>query len=153
MSTLTEQSRRAVDLVKDSMRAAQLDATPHEFVNQAEAAVTVLADVIKQLADQIDATTLARVERPNGKVYRARQIPQAIMLDEGAAGMAVVRTHSVAQARRIAQETDPFNFVTDETPHRLAWWNKHPTGEGEGDVAYYDDEVHGVPVVVFGAIT
>ena len=48
MSTLTEQSRRAVDLVQDRMRAAQLEATPHEFVNQAEAAVTVLADVTRR---------------------------------------------------------------------------------------------------------
>ena len=149
MSTLTEQSRRAVDLVKDRMRAAQLEATPHEYVNHAEASVTVLSDVIKQLADQIDATTLARVERPNGKVYRARQIPQAIWLDHA---LAVVRTHNLDQALGIAREfvrLSSFSYDLDEVSHRLAWWSKHPTNEG--DVAYYDDEVHGVPVVVFGA--
>lgn len=150
MSTLTEQSRRAVDLVKDRMRAAQLEATPHEYVNHAEASVTVLADVIKQLADQIDATTLARVERPNGKVYRARQIPQAIWLDGTEDLVVVVRTHDVGQAHRLARaELGMFGPDLDGVSHRLAWWNKHPTGEG--DVTYYDDEVHGVPVVVFGA--
>jgi hypothetical protein len=149
MSTLTEQSRRAVDLVKDRMRAAQLEATPHEYVNHAEASVTVLADVIKQLADQIEATTLARVERPNGKVYRARQIPQAIWLEGTDDVVAVLRTHNVGQAHRLARELEMFSYDLDEIPHRLAWWGKHPTNEG--DVAYYDDEVHGVPVVVFGA--
>lgn len=148
MSTLTDVARITVERVHENMQTAQVEDNFHEFVDHSEAAVTALSDVIRQLTAHMDATKLARLHRPNGKPYRARQMPRPTIPTSGpdAGKVVVLRTHDIHQARRVAQ-TEHRRLITDETPHRLAWWNKHPNGR---DVTvYFPDEEHGFPVVIF----
>lgn len=127
-----------MEAVKDSLLIGLSWDSPHEYVNRVERAFTVLGDMVTYLTTQLDATALARVERPGGGVYRAREIPRAEWASHGR--LIVRRTHDLAQAAILARELFPMDDdALLSTPTELVWLDKNNRS----------DLVHGAPAVVF----
>ena len=138
MSARTDDCRAAVQDVKDSLLIGLSWDSPHEYVNRVERAFTVLRDMVTYLTTQLDATALARVERPGGGVYRAREIPRAEWASHGR--LIVRRSHDLVQAAILARELFPMDDdALSSTPTELVWLDKNNR----------PDPVHGAPAVVF----
>lgn len=85
------------------------------------------------------------VHRPDGRLYRPRKLPTAMLLgdqDECVVGVCVMRTHSVETARALALEAlrqydsaEPWTVTLDH----LAWGRWRPDGP-EGERAWERDE-------------
>jgi hypothetical protein len=137
VSTRTTECRAAVQDIRDSLLVGLRWDSPHEYVNRVERAFAVLGDMVTYLTTQLDATALARVERPGGGVYRAREIPRA----EWSQGRIIVRrSHDLAQAGILARELFPMDDdALSSTPTELVWLDKNNR----------PDPVRGAPAVVF----
>lgn len=95
-------------------------------------------------------TALAVVERPNGKIYRARKAPEYRGYrddhrDEDWVG--VIRTHDVDLARQIARPFVCSGLDLDRPI--LSWWRETIR---DGEPWIEGDSVNGVPCVLFQEI-
>ena len=94
------------------------------------------------------------VIRPNGKMYKARK-PCFVLtwLDGDYRAVAVFRTHDVKLARWLAKsfwgDLDSDTEIEDASVD-INWWRLVPFDpSGEYDSSWIDDEVRGIPCVVF----
>lgn len=83
--------------------------------------------------------------RPNGKVYRPRKPPRAVLVDQEESGrwyVYVFGTDDEARARELAQRLEAVE------PHSepLTWVRD---GFRDGERAYIVDEVRGTPCLIF----
>jgi hypothetical protein len=84
------------------------------------------------------------VLRPNGKLYRPRKGPVAVLvegLDYDQCWIYVLRTHDEERARELAQQME-----TIEPRGRLCWIRE---AIRNNDREYVEDTVRGMPVVIF----
>lgn len=99
------------------------------------------------------------VHRPNGRLYRPRKLPDAMLLsdeDEFVTGVCVVRTHAVETARQMAlRELQCYDnaFPWELTNERTEWGHWRPDGD-EGRRAWEPDSsgLKGTPAVFFDAM-
>lgn len=99
-----------------------------------------------------------RVHRPDGRLYRARKLPRAMLLsdeDDCVVGVCVMRTHSDSTARELAlaalaADDGAFPWVLDNG--RAEWGHWRPDG-GEGRRMWERDVtgLTGTPAVFFDA--
>ena len=98
------------------------------------------------------------VHRPDGRLYRPRKLPEAMLLsdaDEAVDGVCVMRTHSLETARQLAEaalQRYDGAFPWELTNERTEWGHWRPDGE-EGRRAWERDEtgLTGAPAVFFDA--
>lgn len=92
------------------------------------------------------------VTRPNGKVYRARKPPSVVEFSDSdyMTGIAVLRTHDVAEAVRLAGALLAEHEL-DVNDNRLDWWRLVPFDPHNAgyDRNWVTDTTRGVPCVVW----
>jgi hypothetical protein len=95
--------------------------------------------------------TLAVVERPNGKAYRARKPACAFVIENdhlGESEVMVIRTHDVDLARALAAaEADRHGIEWAEPVPAARSWAREAIRDGDPWWEY--DEIRGVPCIVF----
>ena len=100
------------------------------------------------------------VVRPNGKVYRARKAPEAIILNEdhfeNPVMVLVIRTHNEQVARKLANAaysyiagTAPGSLGLGHHPDDPAWWRQRPNGSLDNMVWESGFPDTGVPGLLF----
>ncbi|WP_123955431.1 hypothetical protein [Frondihabitans sp. 762G35] len=140
---MTQQYREAAALLKAEFNhSAHHSEMTHHFLN-AEDIVGRLTDLVYALADGMDSIRLARVARPNGKMYRASKPAAAVLHGDQ---VVVLRTHDVAIARSVASLTFK---VPEENAPELQWLSSYPSLPPSRPRRFYVDPEHGVPAVVF----
>ncbi len=100
----------------------------------------------------------ARVHRPDGRLYRARKLPAAMLLDDEydvTVGVCIMRTHSDSTARELALAAlaaydGTLPWVLDNG--RAEWGHWRPDGD-EGRRMWERDDtgLTGTPAVFFDA--
>lgn len=89
---------------------------------------------------------LVPVTRPNGRVYRPRRAPRAVVVEPDDfhvdEQVIVLGTHDEERARALAMRLRP----VDPYPHEATWMRK---AIRKGDPYYMVDEVRGAPALVF----
>ena len=103
--------------------------------------------------------TPTSVRRPDGRLYRPRKLPLAMLLsdeDEFVTGVCVLRTHSEGTARELAVEELQRHdnaFPWELTNVRTEWGHWRPDG-AEGRRAWERDEtgLTGTPALFFDAV-
>jgi hypothetical protein len=94
---------------------------------------------------------LAVVERPNGKVYRARKAPGVFLIDNphlGETEVMVIRTHDADRATALAAtEARRCGIEWEEPVPATISWARESIRDGEPWWEF--DDVRGVPCVVF----
>jgi hypothetical protein len=96
-------------------------------------------------------SALAVVERPNGKTYRARKAPCALVIDNphlGETEILVLRTHDGDRAQELAKaEAQRHGIEWEEPVPGTQSWTRETIRDG--DPWFEFDDVHGVPCIVF----
>lgn len=92
---------------------------------------------------------LVDVVRPDGRLYRPRKMPAAVIVHdhhEDPAWIYVLRTHELDRARRLAEEiADREQLDLEGEPWRE--WVRE--GMNRGERFYFNDAARGVPAVIF----
>lgn len=149
--SLSDQYRAAADLVEAVYLESERDNDLGDHMLLAATSIGKLLTMVRDLAAGLDSLRLARVTRPNGKLYAAQKPAQVIVLGEDPeedSPIAVLRTHDASAAFALASLE---HTIPNPDSFKLVWWSSHLRDAEDSFRVFYDDPEHGIPAVVFDA--